>query len=195
VSPKRLCIYSVLSMCDVRPLPSPLAVSKAPTSGHPRRSPAAWAAGAGGGGAKGPVAPGRAAHSLRPKGVRLCSDFFSALHLASEAWRWLSQWRSVRGGIWDLGAKLWTLAVSHHRLRRPPVTSAYDCLYQLRQWCSYSVFSGALVITQPVALESAAFSFSWHPDAAGWQVRRGKLLDLGMIPKRYFAHRRGPRGY
>jgi hypothetical protein len=50
------------------------------------------------------------------------------------------------------------------------------------------VFSGALINVQ--SLESVAFSFSWHPDAAGWQVRRGKLLDLVIIPKRCSAHLR-----
>jgi hypothetical protein len=34
------------------------------------------------------------------------------------------------------------------------------------------VFSGALINARQ-SLESVAFSFSWHPDATGWQVRHG----------------------
>jgi hypothetical protein len=47
------------------------------------------------------------------------------------------------------------------------------------------VFSGALLNVQ--SLESVAFSFSWHPGAAGWKARHGKLLDLVTIPKRCSA--------
>jgi hypothetical protein len=82
----------------------------------------------------------------------------------------------------DLGAKLKTPAVSHHRLRRSPphmIVPASAVGF---------VFSGALINVQ--SLESVAFSVSWHPGATGWQVRRGKLLDLAIIPKRCSAHRR-----
>jgi hypothetical protein len=41
------------------------------------------------------------------------------------------------------------------------------------------VFSGALINVQ--SLELAAFSFSWHPGATGWQVRHGKLLWAGLL--------------
>jgi hypothetical protein len=81
----------------------------------------------------------------------------------------------------DLGAKLWTLAVSHHRLRRSPphmIVPASAVRF---------VFSGALINVQ--SLESVAISFSWHPGATGWQVRHGKL-DLIILPKRCSAHRR-----
>jgi hypothetical protein len=50
------------------------------------------------------------------------------------------------------------------------------------------VCSGALINVQ--SLESVVLSFSWHPGAASWQVRHGKLLDLVIIPKRCSAHRR-----
>jgi hypothetical protein len=88
----------------------------------------------------------------------------------------------VTAALGDLGAKLWTLAVSHHRLRRstphmiiPASAVKFVC-------------SGALINVQ--SLESVAFSSSWHPGATAWQVRHGKLLDLVIIPKRCSAHRR-----
>jgi hypothetical protein len=66
----------------------------------------------------------------------------------------------LHGGIWHLGAKLWTLAVGHHRLRRSPPHMAVPAS------AVGFVFSGALINAQ--SLESVAFSFSWHPGATGW---------------------------
>jgi hypothetical protein len=47
------------------------------------------------------------------------------------------------------------------------------------------VFSGALVNVQ--SLDSIAFSFSWHPGATAWQVRQGKLLDVGNNSETMFC--------